>query len=79
MDIESDEDEQRMLDNAHEDVQEFIQKMSYQYTPMMIAACMMVHTLRMYRRHLNDQEYDMMVRKIFEDRNRIKRNDQNNL
>ena len=75
MDLESDEDEHRMLDNAHEDVREFIQKMHYQYTPMTIAACMMVHTLRLYRRHLSDVEYDMITQKIFEDRNRIKRDD----
>ena len=75
MDIESDEDEQRILDNAHEDVQEFIQKMSYQYTPMMIAACMMVHSMRIYRTHLSNLEYEMIMNKIFGERHRIQRYD----
>ena len=74
--IESDDDNQKSIDLAHEDVMEFIQKMSYQYTPMTIAACMMVHTLRLYRTHLNDIEYEMMMNKIFESRHRINRNEQ---
>ena len=78
MDIESDEEyqkEQKKIDLAHEDVQEFIRKMSYQYTPMMIAACMMVHSMRLYKTHLSNLEYEMIMNKIFGERHRIQRND----
>lgn len=75
MDIESDEEEQKMIDLAHEDVQEFIRKMGYQYSPMMIAACMMVHTMRLYKTHLSDLEFEMVMNKIFGERHRIQRYD----
>ncbi|NDG32382.1 hypothetical protein EB118_20190 [bacterium] len=57
---------------ANEDVQEFIVKMGYQYSPMMTAAVMMVHSMKLYRQHLSDEDYEMMMTNIFQSRNRIK-------
>ena len=57
---------------AHEDVQEFITKMGYQYSPMLIAAVMMVQAMKLYRSHLTDKEYDMIMANIFQSRKRIK-------
>ena len=70
MDKIKDEDDKVTL--AHEDVQEFIQKMGYQYSPMMIAAVMIVQAMRLYKSSLNQEEYDMMMSNIFQSRNRIK-------
>jgi len=57
---------------AHEDVQEFITKMEYQYTPMLIAAVMIVQAMRLYKVHLTSDDYNMMMSNIFQSRNRIK-------
>ena len=70
MDKIKDEDDKVTL--AHEDVQEFIQKMGYQYSQMMIAAVMIVQAMRLYKFSLNQEEYDMMMSNIFQSRNRIK-------
>lgn len=60
------------ITTAHEDAREFVQKMSYQYSPMMIAAVMMVTSIKMYRDYLNHQDFEMMMAKIFTERNRVK-------
>lgn len=70
MDKIKDEDDKVTL--AHEDVQEFIQKMGYQYSPMTIAAVMIVQAMKLYKFSLNQEEYDMMMSNIFQSRNRIK-------
>lgn len=66
------EEEDGNVTMAHEDAREFVQKMSYQYSPMMIAAVMMVTSIKMYRDYLNHEDFEMMMAKIFTERNRVK-------
>lgn len=58
--------------NAAEDVLEFIKKMSYQYDSELIAALLVISGFRMYRTMFeNDDEYNMICKKIYEDRDRV--------
>jgi len=58
--------------DALNDTLEFIQKMSYQYEPMLTASFMVICGLGMYKTFLDPEDYDKMCTKIYNDRDRIK-------
>ena len=66
------EDEEQSARDARDDTYEFIQKMSYQYDPLLIAANMVIQGLGIYKTMLEPEEYDSLCKKIYNDRDRIK-------
>lgn len=64
--------DEKLAREAMDDTYEFIQKMSYQYDPMLIAAYMVIQGLGLYKTMLSPEDYEVMCEKIYEGRNRIK-------
>lgn len=65
------EDEEQNARDARDDTYEFIQKMSYQYDPLLIAANMIIQGLGIYKKVLEPNEYESLCEKIYTDRNQI--------
>lgn len=66
------DDEQRKAKECAEDVQEFITKALYQYEPELISALLVINGLSMYRSMFTDEEYEMICKKIYDDRKNVK-------
>lgn len=67
-----DKKDDRLAKEAMDDTYEFIQKMSYQYDPMLIAAYMVIQGMGLYKAMLSPDDYESMCETIYEGRHRIK-------
>jgi hypothetical protein len=65
------DDEQKTKECA-EDVQEFIRKALYQYEPELISALLVINGFSMYKSMFTDEEFEMICKKIYDDRKYIK-------
>ena len=64
--------EDNLARDACNDTLEFIQKMSYQYDPLMTAAYMVIQGFGLYKTLLSSEEYELMCEKMYNERHRIK-------
>ncbi len=56
----------------YEDVNEFIQKASYQYDPMQISTCMLAQALSIAKTCLEPEDFEKFIKYVFNNRNRVK-------
>jgi hypothetical protein len=58
---------------VHDDTMDFVNRAMFQHDPLALAACLTSIGFSIYRTSLNEEDYQIMVKSIFDNRGKIKK------